>query len=310
MAQIPIDGLANSVAKIDLRLPAQFAFRLAAVDGVTQIVPGPVFDVFDQRLRLAQKVQERQREIDVLDLLVAAEVIDLAFAPLSQGRVDAPTVIENVDPIADIFAFAVNRDRLVLDQVGNEQRNDLFGKLVGTVIVRAARGDRGETERVALRSHQEIGRRLRRRVGAVGRDRRLFGEKACGSEAAVNFVGRNLNVSFDLGLAANVQQYLRPDDVGLDEGAGVENAAIDMTLSGEVHDGIDGAGGDHRIHKLGVADVAPFETVPGIAFDVGQVFEVAGVGQLVDVDDGLIRIAVQLVADEVRADEPAATGDD
>ena len=85
MSEIPVDRFANAVAKIDLRLPAELALRLAAIDRVTQVVPGTVLHVFDQRLGLAQKLQQREREVDVLDFLVAAEVIDLAVAPFRRA---------------------------------------------------------------------------------------------------------------------------------------------------------------------------------------------------------------------------------
>ena len=50
--------------------------------------------------------------------------------------------------------------------------------------------------------------------------------------------------------------------------------------------------------------------IPRIALDVRQVLRVARVGQLVDVDHRLLRVAGELVANEIRADEPAPPRDD
>jgi hypothetical protein len=59
MAKVPIDGFANSLSEIDLRLPDKLTLGLAAVDGIAQIVPRPVLHVFDERLRLAKQFQQR-----------------------------------------------------------------------------------------------------------------------------------------------------------------------------------------------------------------------------------------------------------
>src|SRR5580692_6026191 len=82
-----------------------------------------------------------------------------------------------------------------------------------------------------------------------------------------------------------------------------------MALGGEIDDRIDGILRDHRFDELGIADVAALEPITRIAFDVGGILEVSRVGQLVDVEDRLLGVAGQLVADEIRADKSAATGD-
>src|SRR5580704_13190289 len=82
-----------------------------------------------------------------------------------------------------------------------------------------------------------------------------------------------------------------------------------MALGGEIDDRIDGIRRDHRVGELGIADVAALEPIARIAFDVGEILEVSRVSKLVDVEDRLLGIAGQLVADEIRADKSAATGD-
>src|SRR5690606_11445750 len=47
----------------------------------------------------------------------------------------------------------------------------------------------------------------------------------------------------------------------------------------------------------------------GISFQVGEVLTVAGVGQGVQHDDAVARVAGEPVVDEVRADEAGASGD-
>ena len=75
---------------------------------------------------------------------------------------DGRTVIADVNPVADVQTVAVDRHRLIAQQVADEQRDQLLGELVGTVVVAAARDDRGQAERVDVTPHQEVGRRLAR----------------------------------------------------------------------------------------------------------------------------------------------------
>ena len=63
-------------------------------------------------------------------------------------------------------------------------------------------------------------------------------------------------------------------------------------------------------HGVAVGDVAVDEAVARVVAQVGQVGEVAGVGQRVEVDDGRFGVAFQDIADEVAADEAAAAGDE
>ena len=96
----------------------------------------------------------------------------------------------------------------------------------------------------------------------------------------------------------------------LDEGRRFEEGAVDVALGGEVDDGVDA--GDELGDEVGVADVALDEAVAlgeRRAVDVAQVVEVAGVGQLVEVDDLVVVVRRQEMADEVAADEAGAARD-
>jgi hypothetical protein len=47
-------------------------------------------------------------------------------------------VIVHVQPVALVLPVAVERDRDVVDEVRDEERNDLLGELVRAVVVRRA----------------------------------------------------------------------------------------------------------------------------------------------------------------------------
>src|SRR5688572_25316231 len=74
---IPADGRVQCRREAMRRRPAQAA-DLGAIDRVAAIVPGTVGHALDQRLGLAGQSQDLAREHDVLHLVAAADVVDLA----------------------------------------------------------------------------------------------------------------------------------------------------------------------------------------------------------------------------------------
>ena len=104
------------------------------------------------------------REIHVHDLVAAADVVDLAVAAFLDQQVERAAVIVHVQPVADVHAVAVERHRDVVDGVGDEQRNDLLRKLVGSVIVRRARDDDRHVVGGPVAVGEAVGARLARRV--------------------------------------------------------------------------------------------------------------------------------------------------
>ncbi len=99
------------------------------------------------------------------------------------------------------------------------------------------------------------------------------------------------------------------DDVGLHERARPVDRAVDVALGGEVKHARRAVRGEEPRDLVGVADVHLFERVARIACDRRQRGEVARVGQLVDVDDGVVGVLDE-VPDERGADESGAAGDE
>ena len=99
-------------------------------------------------------------------------------APLLEHEQQAGAVILDVQPVADVAAVAVDRQRPAVERVQDHQRNQLLRKLVRTVVVRAVGDQRRQAVGVEVGPHQMIGRGLAGRVRRVRRVRRVFGEQA------------------------------------------------------------------------------------------------------------------------------------
>ena len=84
--------------------------------------------------------------------------------------------------------------------------------------------------------------------------------------------------------------------------------AVNVGFRCKIHDGSRFVFGQQFGNHCGITDVAAGEDVPGVAFQAGEVLEIAGVGEFVEVDDRLIA-AGQPVEHKIGADEAGAASD-
>src|SRR5687768_13395115 len=120
---VPAHRLVQARLEGLLRGPAQLALDLARIDRVTQVVPGPILHVGDEAedLRLGHArlacdgLTQALHHIDVLDLVVSADVVRLAVVAGLDHAPDGLAVVGDVEPVADVFALAVDGQRLALE---------------------------------------------------------------------------------------------------------------------------------------------------------------------------------------------------
>src|SRR5256885_15864523 len=135
----------------------------------------------------------------------------------------------------------------------------------------------------------------------------LFRSRAA-LDGAVHLVRRDVDEARDLEVLDRLQQRVDAEDVGPQELVGLHERPIHVGHRGEIDHRVDAAG--DVADQLAVADVAVDEGVARIALDVLQVRRVARVGELVEVDDGVVGARREDVSNEVRADEAAPTRDE
>ena len=185
--------------------------------------------------------------------------------------------------------------------------------MIWSVIVGAA-GDRyRQAESAVVGQHQQVSARLGRRVGAGGVNGRFLGEEQVGTvqrQVAVNLIGRYLMIAPDTVFTAGVHENLRTQNVGAQKNAGVLDGAVHVAFGGEVDDDVRLFLLEQLVYSLTVADVGLDETEVRIIHHGGEGGEIARVGQLVQTHDAVIGIVLQLIKDEVGADESGATGHD
>ena len=72
---------------------------------------------------------------------MAADIVNFAILAAVGNHINGFAVVHDIQPVTDLHTIAVNRQGLVVLGVVDEQRNQLFGELIRTIVVGAARGE-------------------------------------------------------------------------------------------------------------------------------------------------------------------------
>src|SRR5262249_49975392 len=141
---------------------------------VAEIVARPIVYKVDQlamrgalrvRRELIHRIAYRVNDIDVATFGLTADVISLAGASAFQHQRQRLGMVINEQPVAHIEPPAVDWHRLTFESLDDIQRNELFWKLMWTIVIRAV-GEQGwQPIGMAPRPHQMIGCRLACRIG-------------------------------------------------------------------------------------------------------------------------------------------------
>ena len=286
---------------------------LGGIDGVAHIVALAVGDVRDQALGLAQLSADQLDDVDVLHLIVAADVVNLALTAFAHDQVDGLAVVLDIEPVADVEALAVDGEGLVMQGVDDHEGDQLLREVIGAIVVGAAADRHGQAVGPVIGQDQQVRRGLGTAVGAAGVDGCLLGEEEVGAvqgQVAVDLVSGDLVVALHTVFAAGIHHDRGPDDIGLEEDLRVLNGPVHVGLRGKIDDNIRLFLFKEFIDGSAVADVHPDEAEIGLIHDGRQRGQIARVGQLVDADDPVLRMSVELIIHKIASDKSGAAGHD
>src|ERR1019366_6330528 len=151
--KIPADGFADAALKRLQRVPVQFALDFARVHRVPAVVAGAVFDESDElavgnggvvRAQFVQQLANGSDNLQVLFFASPADVVGFSNAAVGEHGANGAAVILNVEPVANVFAVAIHRQRFAGARVQDHEWNQFLGKLVRSVIVGAVGGQDGK----------------------------------------------------------------------------------------------------------------------------------------------------------------------
>ena len=306
VCQVPLHRFAYARLKRLGRLPAQLALQLAGINGITAVMSRTVGHISDLtgitgavglRPQFVQQLANRVHDFDVGLLIPATHVVGLAQPACLQYPTDGAAMVFDIQPIADLHAIAIHRQRFARQRVDDHERDQFFREVVGAVVVGAVGGEHRQAVGVVPGAHQVVAGGLAGAVGAVGFVAMGFGKgRIVLGQRAVDLIGGNMQKA-ERGLVGLRQSRPIPThcleqaegahNIGLDELAWAMNGSVDMTFGGKVHHCAWLVFKQQSRNQRSVANVALHKHVAGIALQAGQGFEVSGVSELVEVDNGL-----------------------
>src|SRR5262245_20201024 len=86
---------------------------------------------------------DRADDVDIAALGTAADVVGLADASLLQHLRQSLRVVVDVEPVADVEALPVDRHAVTGEPLDDGQWDQLFGELIGAIIVRTVGDEDG-----------------------------------------------------------------------------------------------------------------------------------------------------------------------
>lgn len=299
MIFVPEDCFANALSEFDLWFPAEFGFDLVWIEDVAFVVLEAIRNVGFERSWFFEGCENGVGDFFDGFFDERAYVIRFTYLTLVQDYIDRASVIENVDPFAPVLAALKEGEWEVAQGVGGEERDDLFWKLVGTVVIGAVADGHRKLEGVVVGHDDVVG-------GGFGSVVRRFWHvgvtlaeeaRVVEFEFAKDFTGGNVMETFYVGVFSGGEEDLGAEDVGFYEDAWIGDGAIVVGFGGEVYYPIDTL--ESWADLVVVANIRVHEAIAWVCGHVCQVCRVAGVGERIKVHDVIFRMRFEPIANEV-----------
>ncbi len=252
---------------------------------------------------LVEQITDGMNDVQVLFLVMTADVVGLADGTSGDHGIERASVIFHIEPVTDLVALAIDRQRLAIERIEDDQRDQLLGEVERAVVVGTVGDDGRQAVSTAPGAHQMVTGGLGGRIGAAGGIGGGFGkERQCHTgddfirmgQVAIYLVGGDvvetegrlayLVQTVPVG-ASGLQQHVGADNIGLDEVGRACDGAIDVALGRQVHHGIRLMLGKHPIQFGAVADIHLLKGITFTVCDTGQGFQVARIGEFIEVDN-------------------------
>src|SRR6266446_3227014 len=153
---------------------------------------GAIRDILKQALRFARQTKQALSHGKILFHVRSADVVHLADSSVFENCENSPAIVFHVQPVALLFAVAVDGERFVVERVRDHERQEFFRELVGTVIIRGASDQSRKFVGTYVGANQEIRGGLGSGIRAAWLERRVFAGVSSRSDVAVDFIGGNV----------------------------------------------------------------------------------------------------------------------
>ena len=253
-------------------------------------------------------IQNRVGHLFDAGLYPAAHVVGLPQLSVGEHGLDGPAVVVDVQPLPTVLRRRVEGQRLIVEGLGREQRDDFFGELVRPVVVAAVGDGDWDPEGLHVGPDGMVGTGLGGVVGRTGPIGRLLGEYLVRVEGQVpvDLAGGYVMEPGHAVTSGSLGEGLGAEHVGPEESGRVEDGQAVVRLGGEVDHHVDLVLGQRLGHDLEITDVPLDEHDP--ILDISQIGPVPRIGEHVVGHHHVVGVVLHPVTHEVRADEAGPPG--
>ena len=121
---------------------------------------GAILHEADQRPRLTKVLQDPLGQREVLQLVSPADVVNVPRFAVTKHVLDGCAVIEYRQPVTTIASIPIERQRLIVNGVGDTQRDEFLRVLVRTIRVASSSDEDRQPVRAPVAQNQQISSRL------------------------------------------------------------------------------------------------------------------------------------------------------
>ena len=97
-------------------------------------------------------------KVNVFPFIETTYIIGIRYFSLMENQIDGTSMIHYIEPITHILPFSVNRKRLAMTDVVDEERYQFFRELIRTVIIGTIGHDGRHTISIVKRPHKMVAR--------------------------------------------------------------------------------------------------------------------------------------------------------
>ena len=256
---------------------------------------------------------EQMNEVDVLPFIMPADIVGFSNSSFVVNEVDRVCMIFNIQPVADIFTLAVNRDQPVVFYIVYRQRDQLFRKLERSVIVGTVGNHRWQPVGMVICPYEMIGTGLGSRVGTPRIIRRIFIKVSCSSQGTIYFVGGNMIKPFICKVlpdnTGRIQEVHRADNIGMNELHRAADRPVNMRFGSKMYHAVETVLLKHRLHQFPGGDVGFDKFIIWFLFNIPQVRKVASIRKIVKVHNFVVGILFYKPAYDMGTNKTGAPGD-
>src|SRR3569832_1247057 len=129
-------------------------------------------------------------EVYIFDFVVSADVIGFALSPFVNDDIDRTAMVSDIQPIPNVLSIPLNRQGFAQHDVDTHQGYQLYGEMVGAVIIGTIGDDGRHTIGMVVSTGEVVAACFGCRIGAIGGVRGGFGKRVViRPKRPIDFIG-------------------------------------------------------------------------------------------------------------------------